>query len=111
MPDLLKSKTVKARKAHPCSYCGAAAVQPGGTYLRETLIYDGRIYDWVTCDPCGELFAIVWKWADPYGDEGINGEAFEEWASDHKDDPEHGEAARAFLKRAFPGRDGGDRDA
>lgn len=100
MPELLSSKTRKARKAHPCSYCGAAAVQPGGTYTRDTFVFDGYVYDWITCDPCNGMYGVVRAWSSAFGDEGLNGEDFIEWACDYKDDPEHGELARAFLVRA-----------
>lgn len=102
MSELLKSKTMKARKAHPCSYCGAAAVQPGETYTRDTFLFDGYVYDWVSCAPCSDMYKVVRAWSNAFGDEGLNGEDYAEWASDHKDDPEHGETARAFLARAFP---------
>jgi len=109
MPDLLHTTKVKsARKMHRCRICHGPAVQPGQSYERQTLIYDGRIYDWVQCDPCGDLFATVYDWAGAWGDEGIGSEHFEEWASDFKDDPDHGEAARAFLKRAFPSEEASD---
>jgi hypothetical protein len=102
MPDLLKSKTLKARKVHRCMLCGAPAVQPGGTYERSTLILDGRVYDWVECEPCGPVATYA---ADDYWlDEGVTSEAAIAWAEDNRGESgQRGEVARAFLARAFPG--------
>lgn len=98
MPDLLKLRKLTARKAHPCCICTAPAVQPGETYERRTYVYDGQVYDWVNCKPCNDLISVVADWSS--ADEGVGQEDFAEWAGDHKDDPDHSEAARAFLVRA-----------
>ncbi|WP_147107173.1 hypothetical protein [Nesterenkonia populi] len=83
MPDLLHSQTVTARKPHRCSTCQTTAVQPGETYTRDTLIYDGAIYDWVQCQLCAGLFSRVWDaYGSPYRDEGIGPDDYAEWASE-----------------------------
>lgn len=98
MSILLKTKTVKARKVHHCMDCHAEAVQPGQPYERQTCVYDGRIYDWISCVDCDAIMGAVYSWfCDP--DEGVGPHEFQEWAETHRDDPEHGPRARAFLTR------------
>lgn len=98
MTTLIKSATVKARKAHCCMNCGAVAILPGQTYERNTCVYDGRIYDWVSCDDCNAIAGLVYDyWGEP--DEGIGEDSYVDWACEHENDPEHGPAARAFLAR------------
>lgn len=95
MPDLLRSKTVTARKVHSCQTCFAAAIQPGQTYQRDTYVYDGRVYDWVMCEECNALASRVFAWAD-YFDEGIGADDYEEWAREHESsDPD----ALAYIIR------------
>jgi hypothetical protein len=98
MPTLLRSKTPRARKPHRCSCCHGA-IPIGATYDRDTFIYDGIVYDWLTCVDCEPLLAEVYRWVYPMDDEGIGPEDYEEWARAHVDDPKHGAAARALLDR------------
>lgn len=106
MPTFLHSARPKARKVHCCRCCGGD-IPAGVEYCRETYVYDGRVYDWKVCGPCEPLNVEVWTWADR-PDEGIGVEEYVEWARDHRDDPQHGEAARALLVRAGqPVEDGG----
>lgn len=93
----LRDATPTARKAHTCEWC-YGTIQPGEKYHRSTNIYDERLYDWVACTECDALCPEVWDWAGR-PDEGIGEDSFMEWARDHRDDPEHGEAARAYLTR------------
>lgn len=97
MPELLKEKTVIARKAHGCMTCNATAIQPGQPYHRATYVYDGRVYDWVQCVECEALSGIVYDWAGD--DDGIGRDDYIEWAEEHRDDGTHGEAARSYLAR------------
>jgi hypothetical protein len=99
MPDLLKSKTVTARKPHGCQTCDATAIQPGEQYQRDTYIYDGRVYDWVQCHGCAAISGLVWEWST-HPEEGIGRGDYEEWARDLKDaDTLEGERARWYLAR------------
>jgi hypothetical protein len=104
MPEFVSRKAVTARRVHRCDYCGAVAVKRGEIYSREVLKYDGRIYSWVTCGRCAELAHEVWLYCGE-SDDGTNGDDFAEWAEESKDDPEWGERARAFLKRAASARE------
>jgi hypothetical protein len=48
---------------------------------------------------CAPLTDAIWRWSNCFGDEGITSADYEEWAFDHRNDPEHGSAARALLDR------------
>lgn len=96
-PTLLRESRPTARKDHSCEDC-FGPIPKGTTYRRATLVYDGHVYDWLECDPCEALAPTVWHWSySP--DEGVGPDEFLEWAEEHRDDPQHGEAARAFLAR------------
>lgn len=99
MPDLLREKTVTARKPHACATCTATAIKPGETYTRATYAYDGRVYDWVQCTDCKQLADPVFGWTLD-ADCGIGAEDYLEWAREHVDDPNWGERAAAYLRRA-----------
>ncbi|WP_238840752.1 hypothetical protein [Prescottella equi] len=96
MPTLLSRKSRTARKAHACMTCHSA-IRPATEYVRETFLHDGQIYDWVSCQPCRDMFDLVWSWA--YADDGIDADHYAEWADEFEDDPQHGETAHAFLER------------
>lgn len=105
MPDVLSRKTVRARKPHTCMLCHQTAVEPGQEYERSTLIYDGRIYDWVNCAACDALMPFVTEWAN---DDEIGEDTVEEWAmdagwnassTDPADQNDEQKAALAFLVR------------
>ena len=93
----LRTSTPTARKSHRCDWC-YDTIQPGEKYHRSTNIYDDHIYDWIACRACDALCVVVWEWAYR-PDQGIGEDLFAEWAHDHRDDPELGEQARAYLAR------------
>lgn len=98
MPELLRSKKVRARKPHSCATCWGRAIEPGDEYQRDTYVFDGRIYDWVQCVLCAQISRTVFAWAiDAY--DGIGQSEYTEWAQDHVDSPEHGPTARLYLNR------------
>jgi len=99
MPQLLKHLTPVARKPHLCGSCGAVAVRPGERYDRSTYLFDGSVYDWVSCLACKGLASVVFDWVvDP--DEGISRDDYQGWATEMTNDVVHGVAARAWLFRA-----------
>lgn len=98
MPELLRSKTVNARKVHACRTCHAAAAKPGETYTRDTYVDDGQVYDWVQCAACRAISNAVYDWIID-AEEGITAADYREWATEHLGDETHGEAAEAFLAR------------
>lgn len=98
--QVLSSKTVTARKPHACMTCNTKEIQPDVQYRRTTMVYDGRVYDWVQCEPCQTITNLVWEWAN--GEDGIDADDYAEWADEFQDDPKHGVAARAHLARLRP---------
>ena len=92
MPQLLKETQPVARKAHRCSSC-SIEIPPGTRYRRSTNLYDGQVYDWLTCVGCEGLTSVVWDWAGQ-PDEGVIFDDFDEWAHE-TDTPE----AAAWLAR------------
>lgn len=97
MPTLIAEKTVTARKPHRCLCCGAIAIQPGQMYHRETYVYDGRVYDWVSCADCNMIGGDVYEWYGEPG-EGVSADEYDEWATEHQEtDPR----ALAYLNRRW----------
>ncbi|MDE8648178.1 hypothetical protein PXH69_24735 [Rhodococcus qingshengii] len=97
---VLSTKTVTARKPHQCMTCSTVAIKPGIQYVRSTMVYDGRIYDWVQCEPCRAITDLVWQWSNEQ--DGIDADHYAEWADEFQDHPKHGVAARAHLARLRP---------
>lgn len=98
MPTLLRSKQVKARKAHPCRTCAGYAAQPGDIYTRETYVFDGHVYDWMQCELCISMIRDIVDWA-MYTEDGINLDHYADWVDEHPDDPR----AIEWLRRATRG--------
>jgi hypothetical protein len=80
MPIQLKAATRVARKEHRCGMCGGM-IKVGERHHVYTNVYDGRVYDFRTCEPCREDSIVneVHAWAY-YPDEGVTVEDAEEWA-------------------------------
>ena len=51
---VLKNKAPIARKEHRCEFCGEV-IHVGEKYNRQTNVYDGCIYDWVSHCDCSQL--------------------------------------------------------
>lgn len=75
----LRRLTVTARKRHRCSLC-TGRINAGERYERATNVYDGRIYDWLTCQPCmdDDVLLLADLWARP--DNGVDEDIACEWA-------------------------------
>lgn len=98
MPELIGERTIRsARKMHRCRTCFAPAALAGETYKRQTYVYDGRVYDWVSCQPCDEICGEVHSWS--MSEEGVTAFDYYEWADEYRNDPCLGSAARAYLAR------------
>jgi hypothetical protein len=80
MPTELRAATRTARKVHHCGMCGGM-IKVGERHHVYTNVYDGRVYDFRTCEPCREDSIVneVHAWAY-YPDEGVTVEDAEEWA-------------------------------
>lgn len=98
-PQLLREATPTARKTHRCSLC-IGPIKPGEQYARDTLIYDDRIYDWLTCLGCTAdrviSYVADWSWG-----ESIDPEIAHEWAAEQviHGDPDEQRAAKRYLER------------
>lgn len=98
-------RTVRARKQHRCGMCGQG-ISAGDLYRVSVNLYDGRVYNWRECLPCGNdgICAWVYNWAD-YPDEGVGYEEADEWAGyvHWMRRPAERAAARRWLARAAGG--------
>ncbi|MCT1459891.1 hypothetical protein M3G03_10145 [Aestuariimicrobium sp. p3-SID1156] len=103
MPELLREATPKARKRHCCSLCHGP-IDPGYTYCRATLAYDGTVYDWLECAACLEdaIADAVWRWCFH---DGIDSDCACEWANEVVDDTDAPNGPRQAAER-FLGRFG-----
>ena len=70
---VLRDKTFVARKEHRCDFCGEV-ISVGEKYNRQTNVYDGRVYDWVSHNECSKLACELDMYDDC--DEGLDGDGF-----------------------------------
>ena len=73
MIEVLRNKTPVARKEHRCEFCGEV-IHVGEKYNRQSNVYDGRIYDWVSHCVCSKLAYELDMFDDC--DEGLDGDGF-----------------------------------
>ncbi|GAA4170835.1 hypothetical protein [Gryllotalpicola koreensis] len=99
MPELISETRPVARVDHYCLVCGCIAVRAGEQYLRRVYAFDGSAYAWISCAECDAIYSLVASWAYDDG-EGIGSDKYHEWAYEYAWDSDHGEAARAFLRRS-----------
>lgn len=76
MPTILRETYPTARKEHGCEFCGEK-IAIGQRYVRQTNIYDGTIYDFVTHQECNEV-AHKLNMCDDCDDSGLDGDSFRE---------------------------------
>lgn len=74
MPTVLRETYPTARKEHICEFC-AGKIQKGQKYDRQTNVYDGSIYDFITHQECSEVAHELMMY-DDYDDSGLDGESF-----------------------------------
>lgn len=77
----LRNATPVAKKEHVCNWCGSNIIK-GEKYNRQTILFDGRIYDWVSHLDCLELTGLLNMFDYDYGD-GINDETFRECVDEY----------------------------
>lgn len=70
---VLRDKTPVARKEHRCDFCGEV-ISVGEKYNRQTNVYDGRVYDWVSHNECSKLACELDMFDDC--DEGLDDDGF-----------------------------------
>lgn len=103
MPTNLREATRTARKVHHCGMC-AAPIKVGERHHVSTNAFDGRVYDFRTCEPCRQdrIVSEVYDWAG-MPDEGVDFESAREWAHDARAaGPGHPETVRMaedYLRR------------
>ncbi len=96
MPTILKETYPTAKKEHVCGFC-ACKIKPGQKYVRQTNIYDGTIYDFVTHQSCKKV-AHELRMYDDCGDEGLDGESFREYLSEYVYDNHYDEEIDDIAK-------------
>lgn len=79
--NTLKETRPVANKEHTCNWCGGKIVK-GEKYNRQTNLFDGRIYDWVSHLDCLELTGLLNMFDYDYGD-GINEDIFKECVEEY----------------------------
>lgn len=74
MVEILKSIKPIARKEHKCMFCGGV-ISIRQKYDRQTCVYDGSVYDWITHEECIEIASKLDMY-DGCDDNGLNDESF-----------------------------------
>lgn len=74
MLTVLRETYPTAKKEHICEFC-ACKIQPGQKYVRQTNVYDGTVYDFITHQECKEV-ANELRMYDDCDDSGLYGESF-----------------------------------
>lgn len=77
METIAGPRTVKARKAHRCSWCGKR-IRPGEGYKVSTLKVD-YVYEWRECERCKEYVSEMFEdevWGDYDSAYGIDQQTF-----------------------------------
>ena len=77
----LRNANPVAKKEHVCNWCGSKIVK-GEKYNRQTILFDGRIYDWVSHLDCLELTGLL-NMFDYDDGNGINDETFRECVDEY----------------------------
>ena len=77
----LKETMPVANKEHTCNWCGGKIVK-GEKYNRQTILFDGRIYDWVSHLDGLELTCLLNMYDYDCG-EGISEDTFQECVDEY----------------------------
>lgn len=77
MPTILKQLTPTAKKEHTCMFCGCK-IRVGEKYSRDTLVFDGDLYDWVSHIDCHHISSDL-DMFENVGDEGLTSEDFNDY--------------------------------
>lgn len=76
MPTILRETYPTANKEHRCEFC-FEKITIGQKYVRQTNVYDGVVYDFITHKECKEV-AYELRMYDDCDDSGLCGESFRE---------------------------------
>jgi len=74
MSTILRETYPTAKKEHRCEFC-CEKIAIGQKYVRQTNVYDGVVYDFVTHQECKDV-AHELKMYDGCDDSGLDGESF-----------------------------------
>lgn len=77
MPTHLKRKSPVAKKTRICNFCGCK-IEAGTAYWRDTFVYDGTVYDWITHKECMTASHKLCMY-DDCDDNGLGPEDFSEY--------------------------------
>lgn len=72
--ETLKETNPIARKEHKCMYCNGI-INKGQRYNRQTIAFDGSVYDWICHEECLELSGLLDMTAS-FLDEGVSEDGF-----------------------------------
>lgn len=81
MPTILRETFPIARKEHTCEFC-FGKIQIGQKYVRQTNVYEGSVYDFITHQECSEVTSELDMY-DDCDDEGLNDEQFREGLNEY----------------------------
>lgn len=99
MPELLRERRPRSRGRVRCSLCHAR-IPAGMVYQRDTIVYDGCVYDWCECPACEPVMSHLVRidWRD---DDGITVDDAIEWAMYYasEEDARARVLAAAYLER------------
>lgn len=76
MLTILRETFPTAKKEHTCEFC-YGKIRINQKYVRQTNVYDGEVYDYITHQECKEV-AHELRMYDDCSDEGLDGESFRE---------------------------------
>lgn len=74
MVQILRDIHPVARKEHRCMFCGGT-IKVGQKYERQTNVYDGQVYDWITHEECS-IIAHKLDMYDDCNDNWLDAESF-----------------------------------
>lgn len=81
MVQILRTARPIAKKRHVCMFCGGT-IEVGQKYDRQTNVYDGDVYDWVSHEECSKV-AVELDMYDDCDDNGLGEEQFREYINDY----------------------------
>lgn len=82
MLTTIKDSHPIARKEHICELCGCT-INKGQKYHRQINVFDGRIYDWIEHEECGQIASELDMYDEYNYDDDLSSEYFEEILNDY----------------------------
>ena len=77
MVTTIKDSHPIARKEHICELCGCK-INKGQKYYRQTNVFDGRIYDWIEHEECGQTVSELDMFSECDSDEDLSTDLYKE---------------------------------